>query len=246
MVSYRCEGCQKPIENGENYASMGGNIVPYIPAKWYHVRCIPVINPAEYTAHTLRADDYEFQFCEECPEPATFVVARDGVSHFYCEDHGTSQNLTRGILVNHAEPESRCAECQDPLEDGHICQKCAAEKLLHENARLIKDFVESPEAVDFLSRAGYRLNIEEINRLLNESGLAPYSSNPAPKPFTFAPKRFSVEWFKAHVDHFIISFMVGVPLLVANAFASNIFSHHAAQILYALGVPAAVRHWMGY
>ena len=37
-----CLTCNKPIKN-EQYASVGGNIVPYIPAKLYHMRCVPTV-----------------------------------------------------------------------------------------------------------------------------------------------------------------------------------------------------------
>jgi len=39
-----CTGCGKPLDE-EMYASIGGDIVPYIPAKLYHLRCIPTIKP---------------------------------------------------------------------------------------------------------------------------------------------------------------------------------------------------------
>jgi len=39
---FLCDGCGKPIEKGQ-YASFGGNWVPYIPAKCYHMACIPTI-----------------------------------------------------------------------------------------------------------------------------------------------------------------------------------------------------------
>jgi len=36
-----CTTCGRPIDDGQFYASMGGNIVPYLPAKLYHLRCVP-------------------------------------------------------------------------------------------------------------------------------------------------------------------------------------------------------------
>ena len=239
-----CAGCGKPI-TGCSYASMGGNIVPYVPAKLYHVMCVPSVKP-QYTSRAVGADDYDFQLCEVCmscdPKPATFVVNRDGVNHYYCEEHGTALNLSRGIPMNHAEPESRCKDCQAPLETGTVCADC----VLRDNARLIKGFAEDPAVVEMLAKEGFKLDFDEINRLLDKSGLMPYSPKAAPKAFSYVPKRFSVEWFKSHVDHFIISFMVGVPLLVANAIASNVFTHHAVQILRALRIPATIMHWIGY
>ncbi len=212
-----CAGCGKLIDDGENYASIGGNIVPYMPAKEYHLVCVPAVKPV--------ADDREFVQCsvDGCPKEATYITPQTFVFYggggpqllFYCEVHGQERGLSRGIPVNHAEPESRCNDCQAPLEAGTVCGDCALPQI----PRVY------PGILDFVpDLAQYRV----------------------PKIFSYTPQRFSIPWFKAHVDHFIISFMVGVPLLVANAFASNLFSHHSAQILYVLGIPAAVRHWMGY
>lgn len=41
-----CNGCGKWIQGP--YGSIGGNIVPYIPAKHYHMGCIPQVKMAEY------------------------------------------------------------------------------------------------------------------------------------------------------------------------------------------------------
>lgn len=38
-----CVVCDKPINDGKSYASIGGSIEPYIPAKLYHIQCIPTI-----------------------------------------------------------------------------------------------------------------------------------------------------------------------------------------------------------
>ena len=118
-----CAGCGKLIDDGENYASIGGNIVPYMPAKAYHIVCVPSIKVEPYM------DIYAFQLCEVCmpadPIPATFVVNIGGINHYYCEEHGTALDLSRGIPVNHAEPETRCKDCQTPLEEGHICDDCS-------------------------------------------------------------------------------------------------------------------------
>jgi hypothetical protein len=38
---FKCDRCGKPITGA--YGSMGGNIVPYIPAKFYHLACIPTL-----------------------------------------------------------------------------------------------------------------------------------------------------------------------------------------------------------
>ena len=241
-IKSTCAGCGKLIDDGERYASIGGNIVPYSPAHLYHMQCIPAVQPA-YRSRAIGADDYEFQLCEVCteadPQPATFIVSANGVNHYYCEEHGTSQKLSRGIPGNHAEPESRCSYCQSPLEEGHICSDCAARTTLQTNAHLVEKFLESPDRKSTLAAEGLRAGFEALNKRL----AAPY--NP-PKIFTYAPRRLSVEWFKQHVDHFIISFMVGIPLLVANAIASNIFTHHVAQILRALRIPATIMRWLGY
>lgn len=220
-----CAACDTPIDNGEAYASMGGNIVPYMPAKLYHIRCVPTLK-SEPTV-----DVYDFQLCQDCliPEPATFVVARQDGLHYYCEEHGTAQDLTRGIPVNPAEHETKCRDCQVPLEAGSVCTDCAGERL----GRAVLE-------TDRLMEQNFRDSAYSTGLMDVERPIKPINF------FHYAPKRFSVEWFKSHVDHFIISFMVGVPLLIANAVASNIFTHHAAQILYALGVPEKIMHWMGY
>jgi hypothetical protein len=44
-----CSGCEKLISDSQTYGSIGGNIVPYIPAKLYHLQCIPTIKPAAET-----------------------------------------------------------------------------------------------------------------------------------------------------------------------------------------------------
>ena len=36
-----CEACGEPIDDGIPYASIGGNIVPYLPAYLYHMQCVP-------------------------------------------------------------------------------------------------------------------------------------------------------------------------------------------------------------
>jgi hypothetical protein len=41
-----CAACKKPIDGA--YASIGGNIVPYIPAKIYHVSHVPSVSPDPY------------------------------------------------------------------------------------------------------------------------------------------------------------------------------------------------------
>ena len=39
-----CATCKEPIPDGQRYASMGGNIVPYIPAKLFHYpECVPSV-----------------------------------------------------------------------------------------------------------------------------------------------------------------------------------------------------------
>ena len=38
---FNCDRCGKVITGA--YGSMGGNIEPYVPAKCYHVGCIPTI-----------------------------------------------------------------------------------------------------------------------------------------------------------------------------------------------------------
>lgn len=40
---FKCDKCGKPITGA--YGSMGGNIVPYIPAKCYHMTCLPTLGP---------------------------------------------------------------------------------------------------------------------------------------------------------------------------------------------------------
>lgn len=40
-----CDNCGKIIER-EPYAMFGGNIVPFIAAKAYHVKCVPLIPKA--------------------------------------------------------------------------------------------------------------------------------------------------------------------------------------------------------
>ena len=38
-----CEACGEPIDDGIPYASIGGNIVPYLPAYLYHMECVPTV-----------------------------------------------------------------------------------------------------------------------------------------------------------------------------------------------------------
>ena len=38
-----CSTCGKPLNDDQPYASMGGNWVPYVAAKLYHIKCIPTI-----------------------------------------------------------------------------------------------------------------------------------------------------------------------------------------------------------
>lgn len=38
-LEFNCEACGQPIEEG-TYATFGGNWVPYMPAKAYHLKCI--------------------------------------------------------------------------------------------------------------------------------------------------------------------------------------------------------------
>lgn len=44
-----CYACGKQLEENKPYASMGGNIEPYIPANLYHIRCIPTVKPVDDT-----------------------------------------------------------------------------------------------------------------------------------------------------------------------------------------------------
>ena len=44
-----CVACGKRLEENKPYASMGGNIEPYIPANLYHIRCIPTVKPVDDT-----------------------------------------------------------------------------------------------------------------------------------------------------------------------------------------------------
>lgn len=44
-----CPTCNQPIDDGQAYGSMGGNIEPYTPANLYHIRCIPTVKPANNT-----------------------------------------------------------------------------------------------------------------------------------------------------------------------------------------------------
>lgn len=43
-LPFTCDACGKRIETGP-YASFGGNIVPYIAPKQYHISCIPSLKP---------------------------------------------------------------------------------------------------------------------------------------------------------------------------------------------------------
>lgn len=261
---FLCATCGEPITSGEMYASIGGNLDPYIPAKMYHIRCIPTAkslllaaNGVFTSTHASRAvgtDDFDFQKCEACvtadPRPATFIAKYDGVNHYFCEEHGVSQNLSRGIPMNPAEHENKCSGCQAPLEDGTVCSDCAVHATLQKSAEFTKKFLESPEGIAALKAAGLRLNLDAFDKML-EDFLLPLYTPPetfgrAAVPNQIGPKRFSGDWFRAHVDHFIISFMVGVPLLIANAIASNVFTHHAAQILQAFHIPETILHGLGY
>lgn len=53
---FTCDGCHLPIQD-VGYASMGGNFVPYIPAKNYHLGCVPRVPaaPRELNRFTLDA-----------------------------------------------------------------------------------------------------------------------------------------------------------------------------------------------
>lgn len=70
----------------------------------------------------------DFAMCDECfPELklATFIVHENGMTRYYCEEHGVMRDLKRGIPVNPAEHENKCVDCQAPLEEGHICDDCS-------------------------------------------------------------------------------------------------------------------------
>ena len=68
-----CAGCNKPLEDGENYASMGGNIEPYIPANLYHLQCIPTLKPEreEKEPYFVEVDN---NGCTKCGVGRTWVV----------------------------------------------------------------------------------------------------------------------------------------------------------------------------
>ena len=47
-----CAACGKSLDD-RYYASLGGNLVPYIPAKFYHIGCVPNIKPAEQKCYAV-------------------------------------------------------------------------------------------------------------------------------------------------------------------------------------------------
>ena len=63
-MSRLCAACGKPIKNDKVYASIGGNWVPFIPAKLYHVQCVPTLEqPLTLPARIqLTVADHNFVF----------------------------------------------------------------------------------------------------------------------------------------------------------------------------------------
>jgi hypothetical protein len=67
-----CAACETPINDNQSYASIGGNIVPYMPAKLYHIRCFPTLKPS---GNSLSYTGIKW-------------IDRDGVEHCWpCECH---------------------------------------------------------------------------------------------------------------------------------------------------------------
>lgn len=56
---FKCDKCGEPITGA--YASMGGNIVPYIPAKRYHIPCVPTVSELLQQSTPYNPTDERFQ-----------------------------------------------------------------------------------------------------------------------------------------------------------------------------------------
>lgn len=49
-----CTACGKLLDDYHAYASVGGNLVPYIPANFYHIGCVPTL---KVESKPMTADD---------------------------------------------------------------------------------------------------------------------------------------------------------------------------------------------
>lgn len=114
-----CTKCNEPIRH-EPYASFGGNLVPYIPAKLYHISCIPVLKPEPQDADTWPEDNsIVFATIEDCKK------AQQLFEDWQAQQKGRAVNQITQAVLEEAEWWAAQAGHTGPAHPDMLDKDCA-------------------------------------------------------------------------------------------------------------------------
>ena len=102
---FLCDACHEPITGV--YASLGGNWVPYVPAKCYHMQCVPYLSVRMTPKHAPEYFTYPVKSQEESMNVYKVTLSNGYTLTIIAESVGKA--YTKGqelvMLANYTEPQ---------------------------------------------------------------------------------------------------------------------------------------------